>query len=177
MSMSLHSVKKEKNQIKLAKSEYEEIEIFEDENYWNLGYNIKLVKNNSPDKVLVMSHSNLDFQNGYIIKPKEPNEEFMVSRCQYCFYVMPGEFRGVYTKPYVKFKRGGQAGTQKLIPVDQLDENLVQYFEQHHQRYQLEKYNIPLITEDLVDDNLLPTDEATFENEGMAPPVKSAWRP
>ena len=79
---------------------------------------MKLVKNNSPDKVFVISHSNLDFSNGYIIKPKEQNDEFMVSRSQYSFYVLPGEFRGVYIKPYVKFKRGGQATTQKLIEVD-----------------------------------------------------------
>lgn len=88
---------------------------------------------------------------------------------------MPGEFRGVYAKPYPKYKRGGQATTQKLI--DKLDNDLVHYYEQHHQRYQLEKYNIPHITEDLDDDSKMPMDEPTSENEGMAPAVKSAWRP
>ena len=61
MAMSLYSIKKEKNQIKQGKSEHAEIEIFEEENYWNLGYNMRLFKNNSPDKALVVSHSNLDF--------------------------------------------------------------------------------------------------------------------
>lgn len=101
----------------------------------------------------------------------------MVSRSQYSFYVLPGEFRGVYTKPYTKFKRGGQASTQKMIDVDELNENVLAYHEQHHQRYQLEKYSVPLIPDDLDDDSKLPTDEPTSEYEGNAPPVKSAWRP
>lgn len=41
----------------------------------------------------------------------------------------------------------------------------------------MDKYSIPHITEDADDDSKMPVDEATAENEGMAPPVKSAWRP
>lgn len=33
--------------VKLAKQDFAEIEIFEEENYWKTGYNFKLVQNNS----------------------------------------------------------------------------------------------------------------------------------
>lgn len=95
----------------MGKSEFAEVEVFEEENYWNTGYNFKLARNNSTDKVFIMSHSNLDFTNGMIIQPTKLTEDYVVSRSQYCFRVEPGEFRGVYTKPYTGFQRGGQANT------------------------------------------------------------------
>ena len=179
MAMSLREVKKPGSLIKKGKSDFPDvIDIYEEENYWHLGYNMRLIKNNTADKVFVMSHSNLDFENGLIIPPKEEDDdEMVVSRSQYCVYVMPGEFRGVYTKPYPKFKRGGQASTQKLIEVEDAEDKILQHYDAHHQRYQLAKYEVPHITEDLYDENKMPSDEQPAENEGMAPPVKSGFRP
>jgi hypothetical protein len=128
MGMSLREIKKPGSMIKRGKSDFPEVEIFEEENYWNLGYNMRVIKNNSQDKVFVLSHSNLDFENGLILQPKKDTEELVVSRSQYCIYVMPGEFRGIYTKPYPKFKRGGQANTQKLIDGDDAEEDLLQHY-------------------------------------------------
>ena len=54
-----------------------------------------------------MSHSNLDFKNGLIIKPTRVDEDYIVSRSQFVMKVEPNEFRGVYTKPYTGFQRGG----------------------------------------------------------------------
>lgn len=100
-----------------------------------------------------------------------------MSRSQYCFKVEPGEFRGVYTKPYTGFGRGGQAGTQMMVDLDDVEENIETYFEQHHQRYNLESYNVPHINDDPIDESKLPNDGEPVDDEGTAPAVKSAYRP
>lgn len=61
-----------------------------------------------------MSHTHLDFKNGLIIKT-DNQDDYIVSRSQYVLSVPPGGHRGVYTKPYTGFMRGGQANTPKLV--------------------------------------------------------------
>lgn len=56
--------------VKMAKSDYKDIDIFEEENYWKTGYNYKLVQNNTENQMFVMSHTHLDYKNGIIISPK-----------------------------------------------------------------------------------------------------------
>ena len=110
MSYSMHSIQHRTGDVKMGKADHPNIEIYEEENYWKTGYNFKLVKNNT-DALFVMSHTNLDLANGLLIKPTKIMEDYIVSRSQFCFCIEPGEFRGVYTKPYAGFKRGGQANT------------------------------------------------------------------
>ena len=55
--------------------------------------------------------------------------------------------------------------------------NLVQHYDNHFNRYKLENYNMPHLLEEPLDPSKLPSDDLPVENEGMAPPVKSAWRP
>jgi len=50
--------------IKEGKSDHEEVQIFEEDNYWKHGYNMRLCLNNSNENTFIMSHSNLDFRNG-----------------------------------------------------------------------------------------------------------------
>ena len=101
--------------VKLAKQDFKDIDVFEEENYWKTGYNFKLVQNNTDNMVFVMSHSHLDYKNGIIISPKQANDDMIVSRSQYVFKVEPGFFRGIYSKPYTGYQRGGQANTPKLV--------------------------------------------------------------
>lgn len=49
--------------------QFDNVEIFEEDNYWKTGYQFQLVKNNT-DEIFVMSHSHLAFKNGLVIKPK-----------------------------------------------------------------------------------------------------------
>lgn len=132
MCYSIATIENGGAEVKMGKSDFEEVEIFEEENYWNAGYNFKVAKNNSQDKVFIMSHTNLDFKNGLMIKPCQLQDDYRVSRSQYSFMVKPGEYRGVYTKPYTGYSRGGQANTQKLVDADSVEEVVIPYFEEHH---------------------------------------------
>jgi len=53
-----------------------------------------------------MSHSHLDFKNGLMIKANEENEDYVVGFSQYGLVVPPGEYRGIFVKPYTGFERG-----------------------------------------------------------------------
>lgn len=55
--------------VKYDDSQYAGIRIWEESNYWETGYNFKLVQNKTHDKVMVLSHTHLDFKNGLIYKP------------------------------------------------------------------------------------------------------------
>ena len=57
--------------VKYDDSQYAGIRIWEESNYWETGYNFKLVQNKTHDKVMVLSHTHLDFKNGLIYKPLE----------------------------------------------------------------------------------------------------------
>jgi len=115
MAYTSFHLENETGMVKMAKQDFKDICVFEEENYWKTGYNFKLVQNNTDNQIFIMSHSHLDYKNGVIIAPKMQNEEMMVSRSQYCFKVEPGSFRGVYSKPYTGYQRGGQANTPKLV--------------------------------------------------------------
>jgi len=161
--------------VKCNTKDFQNIQIFEEENYWKTGYNYKLIKNNTTQQVFIMSHTHLDFKNGLMIKT-DNQEDYIVSRSQYVFSVPPGGHRGVYTKPYTGFMRGGQANTPKLVESTQYDQNVLNYYQSHYDRYNLASYNIPLIEEDGDDDNKLPDDRDDVEDEGTAPAVKSGFR-
>lgn len=107
MSYTMHQLEKHTGEVKQVDSEFQEVQIYEEENYWKTGYNMKLVRNNSKNQTLVMSHSHLDFKNGLILQPTRLDDDYIVSRSQYSFRVEPHEFRGVYCKPYTGFQRGG----------------------------------------------------------------------
>jgi hypothetical protein len=100
----------------------------------------------------------------------------IVSRSQYVFKVEPGFFRGIYSKPYTGYQRGGQANTPKLVDINTLDQ-LMAYYQQHYDRYNLVSYNIPLINDDIPNDHKMPDDREEVEDEGTAPPVKSGYKP
>lgn len=51
------------------------------------------------------------------------------------------------------------------------------YYQSHYDRYNLVNYNVPLITEDILDDRKMPDDREEVEDEGTAPPVKSGYKP
>jgi hypothetical protein len=51
------------------------------------------------------------------------------------------------------------------------------YYKSHYDRYNLVNYNVPAITEDVLDDRKLPDDREEIEDEGTAPPVKSGYKP
>ena len=51
------------------------------------------------------------------------------------------------------------------------------YYQQHYDRYNLNNYNVPSITEDVLDDRKMPDDREEIEDEGTAPPVKSGYKP
>jgi hypothetical protein len=97
--------------VKVDDSQYDGMLIWEESNYWETGYNFKLVHNTTDDQVMVLCHSHLDFKNGLIIKPGSDSEDYRVSRSQYAFSVPPHGKRGVFAKPYTGFGRGGQAHT------------------------------------------------------------------
>lgn len=88
----------------------------------------------------------------------------------------PGFFRGVYSKPYTGYQRGGQANTPKLVDINNLD-NLMAYYQQHYDRYNLASYNVKNITVDGEDSSKMPDDREEIEDEGTAPPVKSGYKP
>lgn len=67
MSYCLNSIENETGAVKMGKSDSPDVEVFEEENYWTTGYNVKVVRNNSSDQVMVTSHTNLDFKNGLMI--------------------------------------------------------------------------------------------------------------
>lgn len=113
--------------VKCNTKDFQNIQIFEEENYWKTGYNYKLIKNNTTQQVFIMSHTHLDFKNGLLIKT-DNQEDYIVSRSQYVFSVPPGGHRGVYTKPYTGFMRGGQANTPKLVESTQYDQNVLNYY-------------------------------------------------
>lgn len=123
-----------------------------------------------------MSHSHLDYKNGVIISPKMQVDDMIVSRSQYVFKVEPGSFKGVYSKPYTGYQRGGQANTPKLVDLNNQDQ-IMSYYQQHYDRYNLVNYNVPLITEDILVDHKMPDDREEVEDEGTAPPVKSGYKP
>jgi len=100
----------------------------------------------------------------------------IVSRSQYVFKVEPGFFRGIYSKPYTGYQRGGQANTPKLVDINQMDQ-LMSYYQQHYERYNLANYNVPSITEDILNDKKMPDDREEVEDEGTAPAVKSGYKP
>jgi hypothetical protein len=100
----------------------------------------------------------------------------LVSRSQYVFRVEPGFFRGIYSKPYTGYQRGGQANTPKLVDMAAAD-NIMAYYQQHFDRYNLISYNVPNITEDVLIDHKMPDDREEVEDEGTAPPVKSGYKP
>lgn len=102
-----HHIKKKTGVVKMDKQSFKDVCIFEEDNYWKTGYNIKVVQNNNDTQTFIMSHSHLDYKNGVIISPKIQSEEMIVSRSQYCFKVEPESFRGVYSKPYTGYQRGG----------------------------------------------------------------------
>ena len=64
--------KEDDNVVKLDDSQYDEIKIWEETNYWETGFNFKIVNNKSPN-YMVLCHSNLDFKNGFIITPSDKN--------------------------------------------------------------------------------------------------------
>ena len=66
--------------IKQSQSDFPEVTIFEEANYWNTGYNFKLFKNSSKNNLFVVSHSNLDFKNGLLIQPTKILEDYIISR-------------------------------------------------------------------------------------------------
>ena len=68
--------------VKLDETQYAGIRIWEEANYWESGYNFKLVQNKSHDKALVLCHTHLDFKNGLIYEPKESSfaDTYKVSR-------------------------------------------------------------------------------------------------
>jgi hypothetical protein len=53
--------------VKVDDSQYAGIHIWEEANYWESGYNFKIVENTSSDQVMILCHSHLDFKNGYIL--------------------------------------------------------------------------------------------------------------
>lgn len=175
MAYTNMSVAKKTGEVKQADSDFAEVKIYEEDNYWKTGYNIKLFQNNS-QKTFVASHSNLDFKNGLIILPTRIEDDYVVSRSQYAIKVGAGDFRGVYTKPYTGFQRGGQATTQKLVDPDDEDDVYL-YYEEHHKRYQLSQYNVPNLNDDVPDPNRMPHDSEPVDDEGTAPPVKSGFKP
>ena len=101
----------------------------------------------------------------------------LVSRSQYCFKVEPGYFRGVYSKPYTGYQRGGQANTPKLVDRNNYTNNLYEYYQAHYDRYNLATYNVKHLNEDQLDPNKMPDDREEVEDEGTAPPVKSGYKP
>lgn len=74
-----------------------------------------------------MSHTHLDYKNGIIVAPRGQNDDMLVSRSQYTFKVEPGFFRGIYSKPYTGYQRGGQANTPKLVDANNVDQLLAYY--------------------------------------------------
>lgn len=60
--------------VKVDDSQYDGMLIWEESNYWETGYNFKLVHNTTDDQVMVLCHSHLDFKNGLIIKPKNEDQ-------------------------------------------------------------------------------------------------------
>lgn len=53
--------------VKVDESQYYGIKIWEEANYWETGYNFKLVHNGTTNQVMVLCHSHLDFKNGFIL--------------------------------------------------------------------------------------------------------------
>lgn len=117
----------ETGMVKLAKQDFKDIFVYEEENYWKTGYNFKFIQNNTDSQVFIMSHSHLDYKNGVIISPKMQVDDMIVSRSQYVFKVEPGSFKGVYSKPYTGYQRGGQANTPKLVEMSNADQLMVYY--------------------------------------------------
>lgn len=151
--------------------------VWEESNYWETGYNFKLVHNTTDDQVMVLCHSHLDFKNGLIIPPGSDAEGYRVSRSQYAFSVPPQTKRGVFAKPYTGFGRGGQAHTPYVVDVSKYDSNILNYYESHYNRYQLKSHNVVPLEEEAEDDSKLPDDHQEVEDEGTAPAVKSGYRP
>ena len=151
--------------------------IYEEANYWETGYNFKLFKNTSLTKLFIVSHTNLDFKNGLIIQPTKILEDYIVSRSQYVACIEPDEFRGIYTKPYTGFQRGGQATTQHMINENEVNNVIESYYDEHYNRYNLEAHLTPHIENDPLMDSKLPHDAEPVDDESTAPPVKSGYKP
>jgi len=128
MAYVQHHMENETGMVKLAKQDFKDIFVYEEENYWKTGYNFKFIQNNTDSSVFMMSHSHLDYKNGVIISPKMQVDDMIVSRSQYVFKVEPGSFKGVYSKPYTGYQRGGQANTPKLVELNQIDQ-LMSYYQ------------------------------------------------
>lgn len=110
--------------VNLDEAQFPGMLIWEESNYWETGYNFKLVHNNTDDQVMVLCHSHLDFKNGLIIRPSEDADGYVVSRSQYAFSVPPHAKRGVFAKPYAGFGRGGQAHTPAVVACSKYEENM-----------------------------------------------------
>ena len=123
--------------VKVDDSQYAGIHIWEESNYWETGYNFKLVHNTTENQVMVLCHSHLDFKNGFIFKPADDTkfESYKVSRSQYAFSVRPNEKIGVFAKPYTGFSRGGQAHTPYVVDQSQFDKDVMSYYMSHYNRY------------------------------------------
>ena len=171
-----HHMERETGMVKQAKQDFKDVFVYEEENYWKTGYNFKFVQNQSDSQVFIMSHSHLDYKNGVIISPRTQQDDLLVSRSQYVVKVEPGSFKGIYSKPYTGYQRGGQANTPKLVDLQSV-EPLMSYYKQHYDRYNLANFNVPLITEDILVDHKMPDDREEVEDEGTAPPVKSGYKP
>ena len=103
MAYVQHHMENETGMVKLAKQDFKDIFVYEEENYWKTGYNFKFIQNNTDSSLFIMSHSHLDYKNGVIICPKMQVDDMIVSRSQYVFKVEPGSFKGVYSKPYTGY--------------------------------------------------------------------------
>ena len=86
---------------------------------------------------MVLCHTHLDFKNGFIITPFTSSnfDSYSVSRSQYAFAVPPNTKRGVFTKPYSGFSRGGQAHTPSVVEAAQFDADITTYYTTHYDRY------------------------------------------
>lgn len=133
---------------KVEKKDEEGYAVYSEENYWKTGYNYMLYKNDS-DKTLVVSHSYIGFKNGLLIQPKEEREDMIVSRTQFALKVAPGEYKGVFAKPYTGYSRGGSGNTPELVDEP---EDLKAHHEKHHSRYGLSGHGVPAITDDPIDE-------------------------
>ena len=113
---------------------------------------------------MVLCHSHLDFKNGFIIPPTEDYKDtegykeapYEVSRSQYVFSVPPMSKRGIFTKPYTGFGRGGQAHTPYVVDVSKFDSNIMNYYTSHYNRYQLKSHNVPQLMDDELKSDKLP---------------------
>ena len=87
MAYVKYHMENDTGKVNQVKQDFKDIYVYEEENYWDTGYNFKMIRNHTDSKVFIMSHSHLDYKNGAIISPKSQIDDMIVSRSQFILKV------------------------------------------------------------------------------------------